>query len=341
MAATAVGSIARFRTDGDIGIVDVRLVQHSASCIRSSVFSKPKQQNFQAAISYPFFIMGMLSALIVGPCVAPPLAFALGYIGQTGDALLGGLALYVMALGTGVPLIIVGTFGSILPRAGDWMNGVKYAFGFILLAVAVYLATPYLPYAVVTALYTLLLIVPAGMLLAKANKLGDRLKSFSMLFGSLLLIGGVWFGYQSANGNSTALHHFLTLNPPSASGHSTKHGKTFTDTAELKAAMTAALQANPDKPVLLDFYADWCISCREMEAYTFNQPQVHEAVDMERFFQIDVTANTPDHQTLMKEYGLFGPPGIFVIHADGRRSEPLQGFAKPKEFIAWYKENEK
>ena len=287
------------------------------------------------------FIMGMLSALIVGPCVAPPLAFALGYIGQTGDALLGGLALYVMALGTGVPLIIVGTFGSILPRAGDWMNGVKYAFGFILLAVAVYLATPYLPYAVVTALYTLLLIVPAGMLLAKANKLGDRLKSFSMLLGSLLLIGGVWFGYQSANGNSTALHHFLTLNPPSASGHSTKHGKTFTDTAELKAAMTAALQANPDKPVLLDFYADWCISCREMEAYTFNQPQVHEAVDMERFFQIDVTANTPDHQALMKEYGLFGPPGIFVIHADGRRSEPLQGFAKPKEFITWYKENEK
>ena len=179
------------------------------------------------------------------------------------------------------------------------------------------------------------------MLLAKANKLGDRLKSFSMLFGSLLLIGGVWFGYQSANGNSTALHHFLTLNPPSASGHSAKHGKTFTDTAELKAAMTAALQANPDKPVLLDFYADWCISCREMEAYTFNQPQVHEAVDMERFFQIDVTANTPDHQALMKEYGLFGPPGIFVIHADGRRSEPLQGFAKPKEFIAWYRENEK
>ena len=287
------------------------------------------------------FIMGMLSALIVGPCVAPPLAFALGYIGQTGDAILGGLALYVMALGTGVPLIIVGTFGSILPRAGDWMNGVKYAFGFILLAVAVYLATPYLPYAVVTALYTLLLVVPAGMLLAKATKLGDRLKSFSMLFGSLLLIGGVWFGYQSANGNSTALHHFLTLNPPSASGHSTKHGKTFTDTAELKAAMTTALQANPDKPVLLDFYADWCISCREMEAYTFNQPQVHEAVDMERFFQINVTANTPDHQALMKEYGLFGPPGIFVIHADGKRSEPLQGFAKPKEFIAWYKEKEK
>ena len=288
------------------------------------------------------FVMGMLSALIVGPCVAPPLAFALGYIGQSGDAGLGGLALYVMALGMGVPLIVITTFGShVMPRAGDWMNGVKYAFGFILLAVAVYLATPYLPYTVIAALYTLLLIVPAGMLLAKANKLAGRLKSFSMLLGSLLLVGGVWFGYQSANGNSTALHHFLTLNPPSASGHAVKHGKVFTDTAELKNAMSAALQAAPDKPVLLDFYADWCIACREMEAYTLNQPQVHKVVDMERFFQIDVTANTPDQQALMKEYGIFGPPGIFVIHADGRRSEPLPGFVKPEEFIEWYKKNEK
>ena len=99
------------------------------------------------------FVMGMLSALIVGPCVAPPLAFALGYIGKTGDALLGGAALYAMALGTGVPLMLIGTFGGhILPRAGDWMNGIKYAFGVILLAVAVYLATPFLPYGVVAGL---------------------------------------------------------------------------------------------------------------------------------------------------------------------------------------------
>ena len=288
------------------------------------------------------FIMGILSALIVGPCVAPPLAFALGYIGQTGDAVLGGLALYVLALGTGVPLIIIGTFGGhILPKAGDWMNGIKYAFGFILLAVAVYLATPHLPYFAVVGLYTLLMIVPALMLLAKSGKQKGRLKTVAAVLGFLLLIGGSWFGWQSFNKQTTALHHFLTLVPPSEAGQETDHGKMFTNVRELKAAMDAALKADPSKPVLIDFYADWCVSCKEMAAYTLNQPQVHEAVDMQRFFQIDVTANTPDHQALLKEYGLFGPPGVFVVRADGSHSEPLLGFVKPDAFIEWYRKNEK
>lgn len=288
------------------------------------------------------FVMGMLSALIVGPCVAPPLAFALGYIGQTGDAVLGGLALYALALGTGVPLIIIGTFGGhIMPRAGDWMNGIKSAFGFILLAVAVYLATPYLPYALVVSLYTLLLVVPAVWLLVRAGKQTGRLKSVAMVLGFLLLIGGAWFGWQSYQRQTTALHHFLTLTPPSEAGQSSDHGIMFTDVAELKAAMNAALKADPSKPVLLDFYADWCVSCKEMAAYTLNQPQVHEVVDMQRFFQIDVTANTAEHQALLKEYGLFGPPGVFVIRADGTRSEALLGFVKPEAFIEWYRQNEK
>ncbi|WP_165007656.1 protein-disulfide reductase DsbD [Neisseria yangbaofengii] len=288
------------------------------------------------------FVMGMLSALIVGPCVAPPLAFALGYIGQTGDAVLGGLALYALALGTGVPLIIIGTFGGhIMPRAGDWMNGIKSAFGFILLAVAVYLATPYLPYALVALLYTLLLLVPAVWLLVCAGKQTGRLKSVAMVPGFLLLIGGAWFGWQSYQRQTTALHHFLTLTPPSEAGQSGGHGIMFTDAAELKAAMDAALKTDPSKPVLLDFYADWCVSCKEMAAYTLNQPQVHEAVDMQRFFQIDVTANTAGHQALLKEYGLFGPPGVFVIRADGTHSEALLGFVKPDAFIEWYRQNEK
>ncbi|ASK28575.1 protein-disulfide reductase DsbD [Neisseria chenwenguii] len=286
------------------------------------------------------FVMGMLSALIVGPCVAPPLAFALGYIGQTGDAVLGGLALYVLALGTGVPLIAIGTFGGhILPRAGGWMDGIKFAFGFILLAVAVYLATPFMPYALTVSLYTLLLLAPALMLLSKGKNQKGRLKSFALLLGSLLLIGGAWFGWQSANRQTTVLHHFLTLTPPSDG--QTGHGRMFTDVAELKAAMAAALQENPQKPVLLDFYADWCVSCKEMAAYTFNQPAVHEAVDIERLFQIDVTANTPEHQALLKEYGLYGPPGVFVVRADGSRSDALLGFVKSDAFIEWYRQNEK
>ena len=113
----------------------------------------------------------------------------------------------------------------------------------------------------------------------------------------------------------------------------------FTDVAALKVAMADALKEYPDKPVILDFYADWCISCKEMAAYTLNQPEVHQAVDMGRFFQIDVTANTPDHQALLKEYGLFGPPGVFVVRADGSHSEPLLGFVKADKFIEWYERN--
>lgn len=282
------------------------------------------------------FGMGMLSALIVGPCVAPPLAFALGYIGQTGDALLGGLALYTLALGTGVPLILIGTFGGhILPRAGDWMNGVKYAFGFILLAVAVYLASPYLPYPAAAGLYTLLLIAPAALLLYRLRGMKGRLKTFSALLSAVLLAGGAWFGIQSARGQTTALHSFLTLHP---AAEGAAHQK-YTDTAELKAAMAAALAADPSRPVVLDFYADWCVSCKEMEAHTLHSPEVAAAIPADRFFQADVTANRPEHQALLKEYGLFGPPGVFVVKADGSHGEALLGFAPPADFVAWYEKN--
>ena len=163
------------------------------------------------------FVMGMLSALIVGPCVAPPLAFALGYIGKTGDALLGGAALYAMALGTGVPLMLIGTFGGhILPRAGDWMNGIKYAFGVILLAVAVYLATPFLPYGVVAGLYTALLLAPALYLFYCASKFSGSLKKVALGLGAVLLAMGAWFGGQSVRGQTTPMHEFLTLHQPAS-----------------------------------------------------------------------------------------------------------------------------
>ena len=283
------------------------------------------------------FVMGMLSALIIGPCIAPPLAFALGYIGQTGDASLGGLALYALALGTGVPLVLIGTFGGhLLPKAGAWMDGIKYTFGFILLAVAVYLATPFLPYGLVVALYSLLMIIPAGMLLAKSSRFSGRLKFTSLALGTFLLLAGTWFAYRSVINETTGLHRFLTLAPHTAQQ---AHEQRYTDVAELNRAIQAALEAKPNEPVVLDFYADWCISCKKMENYTLNQPEVHAAVDMSRLFQADVTANTPEQQALLKEYGLFGPPGIFVIHADGRRSEALLGFVAPEAFIRWYQNN--
>ncbi|EGK07606.1 protein-disulfide reductase DsbD [Kingella kingae] len=278
------------------------------------------------------FVMGMLSALIVGPCVAPPLAAALGYIGKTGDALLGGTLLYALALGTGVPLIIIGTFGGhIMPRAGVWMNGIKYAFGVILLAVAVYLATPFLPYAATASLYTLLLIAPAVFWLTRLRGLKSSLHAFSIAASALLLIGGAWFGIQSARSQETALHRFLTLHPQGES-----HGQKFSDVAQMEQAIAALHAQNSNQPVLLDFYADWCVSCKEMEARTFSDSQVQAAVPMARLIQIDVTENTAAHQALLKQYGLFGPPGLFVLKADGSRSDPLLGYAKSDEFIAWY-----
>lgn len=284
------------------------------------------------------FVMGVFSALIVGPCVAPPLAFALGYIGQTGDAVLGGLALYALALGMGVPLMVIGVFGGhILPKAGNWMNGVKYAFGFILLAVAVYLLTAFLPFALVAGAYVLLLIVPAVCLAYQAYHQQKHIRHICVILSALLLLGGVWFGVQSVRGESTALHHFLTLYPHSNQAATQQK---YTSVAELKTAMQTAWKQQPNAPVLLDFYADWCVSCKEMEAYTLNQAEVWAVIPKERFFTIDVTQNTAEHQALLKEYGLFGPPGIFVLHADGKRSEALLGFVKPDAFIQWYQNNQ-
>ena len=281
------------------------------------------------------FVMGMLSALIVGPCVAPPLAFALGYIGKTGDALLGGAALYAMALGTGVPLMLIGTFGGhILPRAGDWMNGIKYAFGVILLAVAVYLATPFLPYGVVAGLYTALLVAPAVYLFYCARAFSGSLKKVALGLGAVLLAMGAWFGVQSVRGQTTPMHEFLTLHQPSS--HAV-HGIKTASVAELEQAIQAAFAADPSQPVLLDFYADWCVSCKEMEAKTFSAAQVQAAVPMARLFQIDVTANTPEHQALLKKYGLFGPPGLFVLKADGSHGKGLLGYTPADEFVAWYR----
>ena len=282
------------------------------------------------------FAMGMFSALIVGPCVAPPLAFALGYIGQTGDALLGGAALYAMALGTGAPLVLVGTFGGhILPRAGDWMNGIKYAFGVILLAVAVYLAAGFLPYALTATLYTALMVAPALYWFWRLPKLSGSLKTISAVLATALAIGGAWFGWQSANGGTTALHEFLTLHRADAN---VAHGKKFTDVSALKTAIQAAFAENPNQPVLLDFYADWCTSCREMEAKTFTDAGVQAAVPLHRLMQIDVTQATPEQKALLQEYGLYGPPGLFVLKADGSRSKPLLGYAAADKFVAWYQQ---
>lgn len=281
------------------------------------------------------FGMGMLSALIVGPCVAPPLAFALGYIAQSGNAVLGGAALYAMAMGTGLPLILVATFGAhVLPKAGTWMNSIKVVFGCLLLAAAVYMARPFLPYWLTISLYAAILFGLGLYLITRSFKVVSKWKYLPLTLGAALLAVSAYFSGETVRGNTTPLHQALSLQAPSQA----HFGRQYTDVQALQAAMNEALAQDPSRPVILDFYADWCVTCIQMQMNTFNTDTVKNQVDEQRFFTIDVTANTAEHQALLKEYGLFGPPGIFKINHDGKRSSAVLGYVGADEFVKWVKE---
>lgn len=266
------------------------------------------------------FAMGALSALIVGPCVAPPLAVALGYIGASGDAWLGGVALYALAMGLGAPLLLVGTLGGqVLPRAGAWMNRVKAGFGVVMLALAVYLAAPFLP-------GWLPLLLWAGIALGSALALWQLQRwPARLLAGVATALAVLWL-----IGAATGAHH--PLHPLAALSGQPAHRAfpPFTriaDSAELDTRLAQSRQ-----PVLLDFYADWCVACKEMEADTFPDPAV--SAQLQRFvrLQADVTANRAEHQALLKRFGLYGPPGIVILAPDGRELRRVVGFTPPAEF---------
>lgn len=277
------------------------------------------------------FGMGALSALIVGPCVAPPLAVALGYIGATGDALKGGVALYAMALGLGAPLIVLGALGGhALPRAGSWMRLVKSVFGVAMLLLAIYLAAPFLPPALVLAAYGVVLLgagVFAGAFdtLPSAGQPGRRaLKAIGLLLalvGTAQLVGGL-------AGGRNPLQPLAGL----AAANAAPAHLPFTrvDSAE---QFDALLAANRGKPVLLDFYADWCVSCKEMETETFADPRVQAALRDVTLIQADVTANTPAHQALLARFGLYGPPGTLLFDRAGQERERLIGFVGAEPFL--------
>ena len=265
------------------------------------------------------FAMGALSALIIGPCVAPPLAVALGYIGASGDAWLGGVALYALAMGLGAPLLVVGALGgAVLPRAGAWMNRVKAVFGVVMLALAVYLAAPFLPGWLPLVLWAA---IALGSALALWRLGGAPARGLALAAAAL---GLAWLG-GAATGASSPLRPWAGL-----SGAAHAEFPPFTriaDSAELDARLAASRQL-----VLLDFYADWCVACKEMEAETFPDPAV--SAQLQRFvrLQADVTANRPEHQALLKRFGLFGPPGIIVLTPDGRELHRVVGFTPPADF---------
>ncbi|MCM2309385.1 MAG: protein-disulfide reductase DsbD [Sulfuritalea sp.] len=281
-------------------------------------------------------LMGALSALIVGPCVAAPLAGALLYIAQTGDAALGGAALFVMSLGMGAPLLLVGAFSrSLLPKSGPWMEGVTKFFGVVMLATALWLVSPVIPLWLQMLGWALLLMIPAiylhalDPLPAQAHgwqRLGKGLGVVLLLSGAAMLMG-VLGGARDPLQPLGFLRGGIAAEAPAP---------TFERVAsvdQLDARLAAAKAAG--RPVMLDFYADWCVSCKEMERFTFAEPKVAARLKQFLLLQADVTANSADDAALLKRFGLFGPPGIIFFDAGGRELVDLRviGFQSAEKFL--------
>lgn len=289
------------------------------------------------------FGMGALSALIVGPCVAPPLAAALAYIAQTGDSLKGGLSLFALALGMGVPLLAVGlSAGTLLPKAGPWMNGVKYFFGVAMLGVAIWLISPFLPAWLHMALWAALLIISAVYLHA-LDPLPQHAHGWSRFWkgvGVVSLIAGLGLLLGALGGSRDILQPLAVyqgaLAGPVAGQPAAAHGLAFEkvkNVAELDSRLASARAAS--KPVMLDFYADWCVSCKEMEKFTFSDSRVQARLADAVLLQADVTGNTDDDKALLKRFGLFGPPGIIFWNAAGQQSgHKVIGYEAADKFLA-------
>lgn len=270
-------------------------------------------------------IMGFLSALIVGPCVAAPLAGALIYIGQTGDAVLGGLALFALSMGMGAPLIAIGTSaGKLLPRAGGWMDVIKAIFGVMLLGVAIWMLERIIPATVGILLWAILFIVSSIYMGAleglKAestgwNRLWKGLGLILFAYGMLLLVG-------ASAGSKDMFQPLKGL--AMASGYSAQNQQhlQFTQIKGLAGLnQQLAMAEQQQKPVMLDFYADWCVSCKEMEKYTFNDPTVQANLKNTLLLQADVTDNDELDKELYKHFGIIGPPAIIFYDPKGNEQK--------------------
>ena len=277
-------------------------------------------------------IMGVLSALIVGPCVAAPLAGALLYIAQTGDAVLGGWALFVMALGMGAPLLAVGVASrSLLPKVGPWMEGVKKAFGVMLLAVALWMLEPVIP-ALVTMFGWAALLVFSAIFLHALDPLPPQARGWQRFWkgvGVVFLLSGAAMLIGALAGSRDPLQPLAVLRGQASAAVKLPAFDKVGSIAELDARLKTA-----DRPVMLDFYADWCVSCKEMERFTFSDPQVAERMGRMLLLKADVTANNDEHKALLKRFGLFGPPGIIFFDAAGAERKGLRvvGFMKAEPF---------
>lgn len=318
---------------GMFGLFDLQM----PSAIQSRLAAVSGRQKSGTLIGA--FIMGALSSLIVTACVAPALVATLTVIGQGGDLLRGGAALFALSLGMGAPLLVVGaSAGQLLPKAGAWMLAVKNAFGFMMLGLAIWMLSRMLPGTVTLALSGILVFM-AGVWLgglttlppapAAAQKLGKGFGLLAVIYGAVLVLGAL-AGGESLTRPLTGLYAVQ-------SGEGQQHGLDFRrvkTVADLERALAAAADAG--QPAMLDFYADWCVSCIEMEKYTFTDAGVQAALADAVLLQADVTANDEHDQALLQRFGVYGPPTIIFFGPDGRQREGYEvvGYMKAAEFAA-------
>ncbi|WP_432695344.1 protein-disulfide reductase DsbD [Marinobacterium sp. YM272] len=291
-------------------------------------------------------VMGLLSALIVGPCMAAPLAGALIYIGQTGDPVLGGAALFVLSLGMGLPLLLVGaSAGRLLPRAGAWMEGVKAAFGVVLLLMAVWMLDRIWPVEITMALVGVILIVSA-VYLNVFERLGEHHGGWHKLWkgaGIILAIYGIALLVGVLSGSRNLLFPLQGLaGAQQSAGQAqgaiqTRSQLGFTRVTSLAELKPLLAQAEADKrPVMLDFYADWCVSCVELEYVTFADQGVQARLADFSLIKVDVTANDADAKALNQRYQVFGPP-VLIFHDVNGQERPamtMVGVIEPEVFLS-------
>lgn len=261
------------------------------------------------------FVMGALSAIIMGPCVAAPLAAALLYIGQSHDALLGGVALFALALGMGAPLLLVGTSaGALLPKAGAWMESVKRFFGVLMLALAIWIVQSLLPMSIQMLLWATLLIISSSYLhvLDTLPHNTSGLHKFQKGVGVFTLLLGIAYLIGALSGAKDILRPLAGISDARGQVAAPQFQR-IKNMAELEQSLASA----QGKTVMLDFYADWCVACKEMERNTFSDPAVKKQLNAMLTLQIDMTLNSADDKNSLKNFGLYGPPAILFFDNKG------------------------